>query len=485
MDVSKNLVVKGLFWNGVQLVVNQSFSFLIRLVLAKLLFPEQFGVVGMAAVIIGFIQVINDIGIGATLIQRKDEDLRTEHFHTAFWTGVVWSIVLYLVVSFIVGPIMVAFYNEPILERLIPVLGLGIIASPVNLIHKAQLTKLMNFKKMAFIDNTSNIISGSISLGLAFAGAGVWSLAFNSVATIVIAMPLYFNATKWTPKYIWDKRAFTDIFGFGIYTTGTNVINYIINNVDYFLIGKLLTTSILGAYSFAFVLTETFKSRLVSVINNVMYPFYGKKQSDPALAFRYYLKVVEYNCIIVYPAMLLLFCLGKALILQFFGAKWMESIVPMQILSLAVMVQMMVNSNTAFIRGMGRPDFEFRLQVVKSIIYVPMLVGGIHYGGIIGASYAVLINRVIAIFITHYAFKYKLKIEVTGAEFLGAIKSPWIATIAAYFATIFCKELLNANPIISAIVLLLVYSLVVFKLKNKELMQYLKEYRLTRSVIQN
>lgn len=485
MDVSKNLIVKGLFWNGVQLLVNQSFSFLIRLVLAKLLFPEQFGVVGMSAVIIGFIQVINDIGIGATLIQRKDEDLRPGHFHTAFWTGVVWSIILYLLVCLLVGPVAVDFYHEPILERLIPVLGLGIISSPVNLVHKAQLTKLMNFKKMAFIDNTSNIISGSISLALAFAGAGVWALAFNSVATIVIAMPLYFSATKWTPKYVWDRDAFVDIFGFGIYTTGTNIVNYIINNVDYLLIGKLLSTSVLGAYSFAFVLTETFKSRLVSVINNVMYPFYGKKQSDPASAFKYYLKVVEYNCIIVYPAMLLLFCQGKELILQFFGAKWGESIVPMQILSLAVMVQMMVNSNTAFIRGMGRPDFEFRLQVVKSIIYVPMLIGGISYGGIIGASYAVLINRILAILITHYAFKYKMKIEITAAEFLGAIKSPWIATIAAYFMSIICKELLHVNAIISAVALLLTYFFVVFRLKNKEFMQYLREYRLNRSVIQN
>src|SRR5690606_9740440 len=120
---------------------------------------------------------------------------------------------------------------------------------------------------------------GTLSLFLAFKGAGVWSLAFNAVSSVIIAMPLYFRATGWKPKWVWTKAAFKDVFGFGIYTTGTSVINYGINNIDFLIIGKLLSAQALGAYSFAFVLTDTFRSRLMSVVNNVMYPFYGKKQS--------------------------------------------------------------------------------------------------------------------------------------------------------------------------------------------------------------
>src|SRR5687768_12088925 len=101
MDNSKKLVVHGIFWSAVQIVVNQSFSFIIRLVLAKLLFPEQFGIVGMATVFAGFVQVFNDLGIGAALVQKKDEQLSPVHFHTAFWSGVIWSVCLYLVISFV------------------------------------------------------------------------------------------------------------------------------------------------------------------------------------------------------------------------------------------------------------------------------------------------------------------------------------------------------------------------------------------------
>src|SRR5690606_11312628 len=137
-------------------------------------------------------------------------------------------------------------------------------------------------KRIALISNSSSVTSGILSLILAFAGAGVWSLAFNSVASIIIAMPLFFMATKWRPKLIFEKQAFREIFGFGLYTTGTNITNFLINNVDYLLIGKMLSAQALGAYTFAFILTDTFRGRLMSVMNTVLYPIYSRIQDNPA-----------------------------------------------------------------------------------------------------------------------------------------------------------------------------------------------------------
>src|SRR5690606_6207312 len=111
MDNAKQLAAKGVFWTGVQMVVNQGFGFIIRLVLAKILFPEQFGLVGMATVFTGFVQVFNDLGIGAALVQKKDEDLNEYHYHTAFWTGVLWSVFVYLTICFIVAPLAASFYS--------------------------------------------------------------------------------------------------------------------------------------------------------------------------------------------------------------------------------------------------------------------------------------------------------------------------------------------------------------------------------------
>lgn len=313
----KGKVVSGVFWNFVMLGINKFFSFAIKLVLAKLLFPNQFGLIGMATVFTVFVQVFNDLGIGAALVQRKEENLREAHFHTAFWTGIVWSIMIYLLIAFVVAPLAAIFYKEPLLRSIIPVLSIGVLASPVNLVHRAQLTRQMNFKKLAFISNASTIFSGILALILAFLGAGVWSLVFNSVAAFLVAMPLFFRSTRWTPKLIWEKQAFKDVFGFGVYTTITHFINTLASNIDYLLIGKLLSASALGTYTLAFVLTDTFRNQLTTLLNKVMYPVYGKKQDDPVLLKKYYLKVVQYNSLVVYPIMVFLIVLGEPFVLNF------------------------------------------------------------------------------------------------------------------------------------------------------------------------
>ena len=161
-------ILKGVFWNSLQVIINKSFSFVIKLVLAKILFPEEFGIVGMALVFTSFVEVFNDLGFGAALIQRNTEDLRAEHYHTAFWTGIGWSMIMYQLMIFVVSPFASRFYNEPLLLQIIPILSLSILSSPLILVHKAQLTKDLNFKKIARIENISAITSGIASLALAF-----------------------------------------------------------------------------------------------------------------------------------------------------------------------------------------------------------------------------------------------------------------------------------------------------------------------------
>jgi O-antigen/teichoic acid export membrane protein len=475
MSTNRKLAITGIFWNAIQLVVNQSFTFIIRLVLAKLLFPEQFGVVGMAMIFTGFVQVLNDLGTAAALVQRKDQDLKEAHYHTAFWTGVIWSVVLFLIMSLLLAPFAASFYKEPTLASIIPVLSIGILLSPVNLVHKALLTKAMNFRRMAFIDNTSNIISGCISLVLAYMGAGVWALVFNTVAIVFISIPLYFWASRWYPRFIWDKDAFNDIFGFGAYTTGTNVINYFINNVDYLLIGKLLSATALGSYTFAFVLTDTFRSRLMAVINNVMYPIYGKNQGDHISLKKYYLKVISYNSIIVYPIMIFMLAVGRPFILKFFGDKWGGSTPALQILAVSVMVHMLVNSNTALIRGMGKPGLEFRLQIIKSIIFIPTLYFGIVNWGITGAACAILINKLVAVVVAQYTFNYLLMIKLSTVEFYDAIKVPWLAAAGSYAFALFLDNVFCTDFMITGGAIFLSYFFIIYLAMGNELKSQVSE----------
>lgn len=250
-NVKKN-IIGGVFWTTFQTVVNKGFGFIIQMILARILFPQDYGLVGMAMVVISFIEVLNDLGMNAALVQRKKEKLTSLHFDTAFWTGIFWALFLYLLIFFAVTPIASNFFKEEKLTTIIPVISLSILISPVNAVHRAQLTRAMNFKRLALINNTCNIVSGIVSVGLALVGFGVWALVFYTVLRAFIGLPLYFKATRWFPTWNWDKYAFKDIFGFGIYTTFTSLFNKISGQIDFLLVGKFIGAAALRSIYFFF-----------------------------------------------------------------------------------------------------------------------------------------------------------------------------------------------------------------------------------------
>lgn len=473
---SKSKVLTGMFWSALELLINRAFDFIIKLILAKILFPSEFGLVGMAVVFTSFIQVFNDAGIGAALIQRKDSELTEKHYNTCFWTGIVWSVFLYLIVSFIVGPLAASFYDQPLMRSIIPVLSIGILSSSVNTVHRSQLTKQLNFKALAVINNISNIFSGILSLCLAYFGFGIWALVFNSVSSFIIAMPLLFKATGWRPKFIWDKEAFKDVFGFGMYTTGTQVVNNITSNIDYLLIGKLISASALGAYTLAFMLTDIVRSQVMGIMNKVMYPVYGAMQNDSKSISKYYLTVVKYNAVILFPIMIFLIVMGGPFILNFFGEKWIEAVAPLKILAVSVLFHIMVSSNTSLIRGLGRPDLEMKIQFYKTVfLYVPSIIVGTYYFGIIGAGYAILVNKIISVVIAQHYLKKLLQIE--WRDLFSSIRDATIASIIAGSLSFVIYKYLNVHYLISSVMLGLFYCLIIWYLMKDEILNLVNSLR--------
>ncbi|WP_439883478.1 lipopolysaccharide biosynthesis protein [Pontibacter sp. MBLB2868] len=470
----KGQILSGLVWSSIQLLISRSFAFVIKLILAKLLFPEQFGLVGMAIVFTSFIQIFNDLGIGAALVQRKEEKLNELHFHTAFWTGVLWSFGIYLIILLVVAPLAAVFYKEPMLKTIIPVLSIGVLCSPINLVHRAQLTRQLSFKKLAFINNISSIVSGLLAVVLAVMGAGVWALVFNTVATFIVAVPLYFKATGWTPKLQWSNQAFKDVFSFGVFTTVTEFFNVLLLNLDYLLIGKLLGASALGVYTLAFVLTDTFRNQLTKMINKVMYPVYGQNQEDPTILRRIYFKVVKYNSLIVYPVMTFLIVLGKPFVLDFFGTKWMESILPLKILAVSVMIHLLVNSHAMLIRGLGKTKIEMRMQFIKAAFYAPSIVLGIYFYGIIGAASAYVFNKVLEVVIAQYFLKKFLNISLL--DVLSAISPPLMASIVAFIVT-FLLYTSGVHYYLCTAALAVSYSTVIWLTMKAELLKNLKNVK--------
>lgn len=434
----KQQLLSGVFWTTVQMLVNRSFSFIIKLILARVLFPEDYGIIGMAVVFTSIIGVFNEMGLGAALIQRKDEVLTKDHYNTAFWSGLVVAILIYAFILIVVAPFAAFFFNEPILNDIIPVLSIGVLVTPVNVVHKAQLHRKLNFKKISFISNTSTILAGIFALILALNGAGVWSLVFNAVASVVVAMPLWFMATKWLPEFSFSKSAFRDIFGFGVFATGTQLFGTFNRQIDYLIVGKLLGSVALGLYSFAFLLTSVVRAQVIYIIDQVLYPLFSQIQDEPVKLKRYYLRIMEANVFVIYPLMLGIILFSDVFIPVLFGEKWLEAIPIVKLLSVGVIISTLVSSSNTLFRASGKPALEFKLTTISSLcFFLPAITAGTYYYGIIGAAIGYIVAITAATIMALIFLKKTFGITYT--EIFMNIKLALLVSIVPFLVALFLK----------------------------------------------
>lgn len=412
-------ILSGFIWNSLQEIASRSAGFFIKLLLARLLFPEAFGIIGMATVFISFVQVFNDMGMNAALVQRKEELLTKLHYNTAFWTGIGWSALLYFLLYFFLAPFVASFYEEPQLVSIFRVISLTILISPVVSVQKAMLTKLFHFKELSIIGMATSIISGIIAVILAFYGFGVWALVFNVVAPVFLSVPLFFKTTSFFPSLTWKKEYFYDIFNFGIFTTGSSLLIKITSQVDYLIIGKMVGKGPLGIYTFAFILTEALRGQFVNIFSKVLYPVFSKKQDDNEGLKKYFIELVRIASLILIPLMFFFIFFTEEIVINLFGNKWIEAIPIIKIFCISVMFHTTFLSTTPLIRGSGKPKTEMHFQLVKALVfYLPLIFIGTYYYGILGAAWGSLVAKILtmflALFYLHRIFGIKL-IEVLKA----------------------------------------------------------------------
>ncbi|EON77503.1 putative lipopolysaccharide biosynthesis protein [Lunatimonas lonarensis] len=473
MSTETRQIISGVKWTSIQFALNTLFKFGVKLLLAKLLLPDDFGLVGMTSIFIAIAEAASELGMGAALIQKSSDEEAVPLYSTAYWSGLVWGLGLYLIMALIVGPFAASFYEEPSLKVLLPVLSIGVLIKPLNLIHTVILTRKMDFKKLALINNLSALIAGVLGLSLAFLGFGIWSLVINNVLAILLSVPMLFYITKWKPLFEWNASYFREIFGFGAFSTGTVIFGTITYNVDNLLIGKFLGAKMLGSYTVAFALTEQLRMTISSILNKVMFPVFGKNQKNTELLGKYFLNILNINAIFIYPIMGFLFLFSEVLILGFFGEEWVDAIVPLKLLSVAVMVHLIVNSFAAIIRGIGKPELEMKIIVSLTLfILIPGLYFGISFFGLIGAGYAVVFNKIGLAIIGLYVLNREIKVRIDQVFY--ALKGTFISIGVAGIAVVLIFTYSNITYFISIPLYFLIYFTLIFFLERKNIQSLLR-----------
>lgn len=374
--------IQGLRWGFSARFFIQLSQFMIMAILAHLLSPNDFGLIGMVTVYFGFALMFGELGVSAALIQSQK--VNQDHYSSAFWLNLLAGITLSLI-FLLSAPLIAGFYAKPELINLIRVISISCFISSFSIVQSAILRKEMNFKAIALAESAAILIAGIIGISAALNNKGVWSLVFHFMSFIFIKAVLLWFFSAWRPKFIFSLQAIKDIFSFSINMIGFNIVEYFARNIDYLLVGKFLGAGALGLYTLAYKIMLYPLQNISNVIGGVMFPAFSKIQDDLEKVRTNYLKMVKAIALVSFPLMLGIFVVAPEFIHIVFGIKWEQAVPVVRILSFCGMLQSIEVTVGDIFRSQGRSDIHFRLQVVGTIIVSLCIAIGLKWG-IIGVA---------------------------------------------------------------------------------------------------
>lgn len=391
-----NKTKKGLQWSAIDRILTHGMQLAISLLLARLLGPSSFGLIGMLAVFIAIANVFVDSGFTSALIRktnRSESDLVT-----AFYYNIAMGVVCYLVL-YICAPFIAQFYQQTELQSLLRVLGVTVLVNAFTLIPRVMLTVAMDFKTQAKISIISVLISGSIAMILAINGYGVWALVVQTLLTAICTTLLYNLFAPWKPQGKITSEAFNYLFGFGSKLLLSGLLDVIYNNLYQIIIGKKFSPAVVGQFTQANQLASTPASTLTAIIQRVTFPLFSQLQEDSDKMENVYRLTLKMASTLIFPLIVGLGLIAEPLLTSLLGEQWQAAAPLLSVLCLGYMLYPIHSINLNLLQVAGRSDLFLKLEVFKKTIGVAILLISIPYGvmamciGLTATSYfALLIN---------------------------------------------------------------------------------------------
>lgn len=369
-DSVRSQLLNGVVWNFIEKVLMRGASFIIGIILARLLSPSDFGLIGMLAVFVAISNVFIEGGFAKALIQRKNcQDI---DFSTAFVSNVGMSLIIY-VVLFFSAPLIAEFYEEPILVDLTRILSLNFVLGSFNIVQRAKLMAAVDFKSLAQINVISTVVSGGIGVLMAYCGCGVWSLVGQTLCATVVLMILFPFYSKWSPSVQFSKDSFHQLFGFGSKLMVTGVYSVAINNISTICIGRYYKSSQLGFYTRASQFSEMISTTMFDVLGTVTFPVLSHLQDDRDKLVVVYRKSLFLTALLIFPLMILCALLSRPIVFILLTEKWLPCVVLMQWLFLARMFTPLSAINMNILNAVGRSDLFMKLDFSKAPLILLIL----------------------------------------------------------------------------------------------------------------
>jgi O-antigen/teichoic acid export membrane protein len=456
----KKKTLGGLKWNIINQVIQQAISLGLNIILARLLSPEDFGLIGMILVFTGFLQVFKDFGLGSALIQRVK--VTPLEVNTVFWTNVLVGFLLSLGLVLASEAIGV-FYNNSNLKPLITVSALNFVIQAFNYVHNTLLKKELRFRKLFGVNFLSTLISGGVAVWMAYAGYGVWSIVVQMLLNTVINTIVLWSISTWRPLFEFSWIDLKNLMRFSLPLMGTQTIHYWNRNLDNLLVGKFLGEAALGAYTRAYALMLFPVRQISSMLSSVMFPSIALIQDDIARVAKLYIKSIRILSLINFPLMGCLFVVADQFVYTILGAQWYEAIPVIRILSTVGAMQSISTLNGNIFLGLGKTTLQLKLNLVLGVFIMSSIAIGVFFG-LEGVAYGYLFSTLISGFVLRYFIAKLLKVGLL--ELLKPIAPSFIFSAMAVIASMLVKQAfdLDATSLLHLIYVSLSYMVLVLAL---------------------
>ena len=378
-DNLKNRAKKGFVWGTVERLVTNGIQFVLTIVLARLLSPDDYGVIAMPAIFLAIAQVLIDSGFANALIRKPD--LNEEDLSTAFYFNVIVGIGAYIIL-FLSSPLIADFFNTPILTSLLKVTALVVFLNSLGIVQQAVLTKKMDFKSQAVISTISTFVSGVFGVWMAYSGYGVWALVFQQVSAALLRVVLLWVYGKWKPLWVWSHNSFMYLWNFGSKVIVIGLMDTIYNNVYAFVIGKKYTADDLGNYTRAQHFADLPINNINGIVQKVTLPLLSEIQDDNTRLGVIYLKLIEMISLLIIPLMFGLAAMASPFVLSLLGKDWEGCVILFQILCIARFWTPFNAINVNLLQVKGRTDLLLKLEIVKKAV-ITVVLGITFYRGIV------------------------------------------------------------------------------------------------------
>lgn len=369
----KQKTVKGMSWSAVDQVSRMGISFIVGIILARLLSPEEYGLIGILTIFITIFGFICDSGFSNALIRKKDiEDI---DYSTVFYVNFVLSFFL-AILFFFSAPLIAAFFERPQLVSLTKAMSSIVLINAFTIVQRVRLSKAVDFRTHAIVNCSSSLLSGVIGIAMAYMGYGVWALVAQQISAQTIAAILLWLMNRWMPKLEFSVSSFREMWGFGWKMLVSGLLDTTWKQIYEVVIGKCYSPATLGLYTRANQFCKMFSQNLNNVVQGVTFPVLSEMQDDRERLKSGYQRVIRCTMLPTFVLMLGLAATARPMILTLLGDKWIECVPFIQLICFSSMLYPLNALNLNMLQVQGRSDLFLKLEIIKKIIAVgPIMVG--------------------------------------------------------------------------------------------------------------